>query len=514
MSHFEKEIPKISSYDMIDKFDDYFEQLVKEMQHIETEQELNEHMQLVKSEGDLYSFFNIIKREFNEYVNANIDFEFETWYNKNHLEFRQYENQIFMSTSAINSLLCYYSFILYQADNLENEDKKKMCFSNLFGIMSEACLWDCEQVAIDAYKFIFEKIRKQGNYVSLANVLMYTSIAFAWLHEMAHKYLHHDMAISTTQSQNIELEADGLAYKIFLSIIIKHKQAKFEGGVFSSCFQEYTYLSPAMFIGFMQAVKNVEKILYNKELDNSIFDIMIARKNKIIEHSKTIENNIETKDGKDLFFGYEISLNSFANGLVTREQAGLLEKYKNGGWELSSTKNALKRKHSHECEQAFVNRISEIICIERVPLSQSIAGIVVPSTGPLSGCSLKISNIKFKLSEILSSALVFSLQFASSSGPLAYMLIFVEMISMLYNKAKKPLSETDCIILLTLKQALDKGSSQISEEKLKALVVQEHSELSDSDIQKSISKLYHIDCIDITNELVTLKEIVNVRYDF
>ena len=94
------------------------------------------------------------------------------------------------------------------------------------------------------------------------------------------------------------------------------------------------------------------------------------------------------------------------------------------------------------------------------------------------------------------------------------MLIFVEMISMLYNKAKKPLSETDCVILLTLKQAIDKGSPQISEEKLKALVMQEHPELSDIDIQKSISKLHHIDCIDIINELVTLKEIVNVRYDF
>lgn len=514
MKHFEKEIPKTLSYTMVDKFDDYFEQLVKEMQHIETDQQLDKHMQLIKSEGNLYSFFNIIKKEFNEYVNCDIDFEFETWYNKNHLEFRQYENQIFMSTSTINSLLCYYSFMLYQADNLDDEAEKKMCFSNLFGIISEACLWNCDQVAIDAFKLVFEKIRKRGNYVSLANVLMNTSIAFAWLHEMSHRYLKHDIAASSIQSQNIELDADELAYKIFLSIINKHKQSKFDGGVFSSCFQEYTYLSPAMFIGFMQAVRNVEKLLYNKELDNSIFNVMIARKNRIIELSKASEINIETKDGKALYLGYETSLNSFANGLVTREQAGILEKYKNGGWELSSTKNALKRKYSNEGGQAFINIVSDAICIERAPISQSIAGIVVPRTGSLSGHSLKISNIKFKLSEILSSALIFSLQFASSGGPLAYMLIFVEMISMLYNKAKKPLSETDCVILLTLKQAIDKGSPQISEEKLKALVMQEHPELSDIDIQKSISKLHHIDCIDIINELVTLKEIVNVRYDF
>ncbi len=514
MNHFEKEIPKTLSYTMVDKFDDYFEQLVKEMQHIETDRQLDEHMQLVKSEGNLYSFFNIIKKEFNEYVNCDIDFEFETWYNKNNLEFRQYENQIFMSTSAIIPMFCYYAFILYQADNLDNEDEKKMCFSNLFGIISEACLWDCDQVAIDAFKLVFEKIRNSGNYVSLANVLMNTSIAFAWLHEMAHNYLKHDIATSSIQSQTVELEADQLAYEIFLSIIDKNKRAKFNGGVFSSCFQEYAYLSPAMFIGFIQAVKITDKILYNKDLDASIFDIMIARKNKIIDYIEMSDIEIDTKDGNDLYGGYERSLDSFANGLVTREQAGILEKYKNGGWELSSTKNVLKRKYSNEGGQAFINIVSDAICIERAPISQSIAGIVVPRTGSLSGHSLKISNIKFKLSEILSSALIFSLQFASSGGPLAYMLIFVEMISMLYNKAKKPLSETDCVILLTLKQAIDNGYSQISEEKLKALVMQEHPELSGIDIQKSISKLHHIDCIDITNELVTLKEIVNVRYDF
>ena len=47
MKHFEKEIPKTLSYTMVDKFDDYFEQLVKEMQHIETDRQLDEHMQLI-----------------------------------------------------------------------------------------------------------------------------------------------------------------------------------------------------------------------------------------------------------------------------------------------------------------------------------------------------------------------------------------------------------------------------------------------------------------------------------
>ena len=508
---FEKSIPKKDDYIMTKYLTPYFKDQAKRIQGITDDEYLNEHLEKVVENGNMHIFFKKIEFEFNHYVGTNITFNFHTWHNKNHIEFRQQDNQIFMSSSSIITLYCYYAYILYQADHLDNEQIKTVCFQNILGIIKDSCLWDCDYVATNSFEYVIETIGKEHNYLSLAGVLLNTSLCFAWLHEMAHYYLKHQDSHSYAK----EIEADKLAYNIFLSILEKNKKRNFDGGIYTSCFQEYTYLSPAMFIGFMQAVTLVEKILYDKTIENSKFEEFIQRKELIVDYIETSNVDIDTDAGNNLYGGYEDSLDSFARALVATEKAGYLEKFKNGGWErqFKEVQHFLKRKYTKQSEKSFIDKMSDLFTIECEPIAQSFIGLTVTRTDELTGYTTKISNIKFNLGEILKNAVIMSLQAVDGSA-ISYLLILVEMISALYNKSKQFLTQTDCAVLLTLYNITSENVCAVNEESLKVKVLSEYPDITVDDFTKSINKLLHLECIDIVEGTIKLNETVNVRYDF
>lgn len=506
--YFEQYFPKQEDYKMTKELDPFFKNIVMSMQGFTTEEQLEKHLDDVVANGNLHVFFEIVAKEFNEYLKCDLNFEFSTWYNKNHLEFSRHENQIFTSASSIVTMLCYYSFILYQSDHMDNPDIKRKCFQNILGIIKDSCLWDCEQVDLNAFKIVLEEIAPEGNYLSLASVLVNTSICFAWLHEMSHCYLKHN-----SNSVEIELSADKLAYEVFLSIIEKSKHNRFDGGMYTSSFQEYAYLAPAIFVGFIHAVKLVEKILYDKTIDSAVYNMLIKRKNALIDYIEESTVDIDTEEGNGLYGAYEESLDAFARALVATEKDGLLEKYKNGGCELIFAQQILKRRYIGKEEQVFIDNFSSILEIECEPIPQNFIGVMVSAYDPLSGNTTKISNIKFSLPELLKDIFILSAQFQAQNA-LSYMLIAIELISTIYKKAKKYLSETECAILLTLKNLIDTTQQPIREETLKQHTLKNYPETTDDNFFKGMSKLLHLDCIEIIEGNVKLKEIINIKYDF
>lgn len=512
-AYFEDNIPKQDDYKMSKDLNPFFKDIVMSIEGFTSDEQLKDYLTHIIENNNLHVFFNIVEREFNQYLNSDLKFDFSTWYNKNHLEFRQHENQIFMSSASYVSMLCYYAFLLYQADHLDDAHVKKMCFQNILGIIKDSCLWDCEPVALNAFEIVLGQIGAKGTYVSTSSVLVNMSICFAWLHEMAHCYLNHETAKNESQSLTMELEADRLAYDIFLSIIEKQKVGKFDGGDFTTSFQEYAYLAPAMFISFLQTVRLVEKILYDKTIESAFFENMIQRKTAIIDRIEDVDFDIDTKLGNELYGGYEESLDAFARALVATEKSGLLEKYKNGGWELIAAQKSLKRKYPKKEEQLFIDSLSDMLVTECSPISQSITGIVVKPTDPLSGTTVKISNIKFNLPDVLKGIITLSIHYQTESA-LSFLLIVFEFISTIYGKLKTYLSENECKVLLSLKKVADNKKVPISEEDLKQQVMTDYSDTSEGDFYKAMSKLFHLDCIEIVDGKVTLKEIVQVRYDF
>ena len=129
--YFKDNIDKQEGYKMSDCLIPYCKNVIMSIQGFDNDEQLKEHLSHVIENDNLYVFFGIVEKEFNQFLNCDLKFVFSTWYNKNHLEFRQHENQIFMSSSSYISMLCYYAFILYQSDHLNDEKIKRMCFQNI-----------------------------------------------------------------------------------------------------------------------------------------------------------------------------------------------------------------------------------------------------------------------------------------------------------------------------------------------------------------------------------------------
>lgn len=513
--YFKDNIDKQEGYKMSDCLTPYCKNVIMSIQGFDNDEQLKEHLSHVIENDNLYVFFGIVEKEFNQFLNCDLKFVFSTWYNKNHLEFRQHENQIFMSSSSYISMLCYYAFILYQSDHLNDEKIKRMCFQNILGVIKDSCLWNCEPVALDVFDIVLNMIGTKGTYLSTACVLVNTSICFALLHEMSHYYLKHEItAPNESKSLQMELDADKLAYNIFLSIIEKQRKGQFDGGEFTQSFQEYAYLAPAMFIGFLHIVRLVDKILYNWEIESSDFENFIQRKEAIIDHIEDCDVDIDTEIGNQLYGGYEESLDSFARALVATEKSQLLDKYKNGGWEVAISQKRLKRKYPKKEEQLFIDKLSDILTVECAPISQSITGIVVKPSDSLSGTTIKVSNIKFSLPELLKEALVLAIHFQVEEKALSFLLIAIDFIFTIYGKAKRYLSESECKVLLSLKKITEKTKLPIKEEMLKQQTVDDYPNTSDEEFSKAVSKLLHLDCIEIIDGNIILKEIVRVKYDF
>ena len=71
-----------------------------------------------------------------------------------------------------------------------------------------------------------------------------------------------------------------------------------------------------------------------------------------------------------------------------------------------------------------------------------------------------------------------------------------------------------CKVLLSLKKITEKTKLPIKEEMLKQQTVDDYPNTSDEEFSKAVSKLLHLDCIEIIDGNIILKEIVHVKYDF
>lgn len=515
------ELKRPNEIEMSKDLCDEFKAFMKKITGFKSDAELDGYLDTVIDNGNLQSIFDIAAREFNRFNNTNIPFEFHSWHNKHRLEFQQIENHIFISSNALVTLYCFYAILLYQADHLQNNLIKRKCFQNLLGILMDSCLYDCEPVAINAIQFVINEIGEKDNYLSLSGVLTSTSICFTFLHEMAHCYLHHNN--QNDGSFESEFEADLLAYKVFLSIIERKNKGKFDGGLFTDSFQNYAYLSPAMFLGYIQTQKLTEIILFDKSSvedkeikeTNACFDSFIKRKDQIINYIEESDADIDTDEGNCLYKGFELSLDSFADALIRTEEIGHLEEYKQGGWERKDEEQVKlifvgRQKNSDELR--FIDMSMLSLWIDCFAKPQEFTGVTI-HRDEITGHVSKISNISFDLPEILKLALVSSLQIASRD-PLVYMTLFVELIYTLFGKSKRLLEERDCKVLLSLKKLSDQGEPNIDDEKLKAFTKLNYPDLTDLDYKKAFRNLTHLGCISITDGIISLQEKVHVKYDY
>ena len=325
--------PKLYDYRMSPEISKDYRELLEKLLNTTDENLINQHVKCAIENANLKEFFQVINKEFNEFINQEITFNLNVWYSDKYLSVSQLEQNIFTNAAIVNTLLLFNTIIFYQFDHLDDENVKLRCFQNLFGMIKDSCLWDCSIVAIDVYHFLTNDIGIDKNYLLFANDFMYVSIAFAWLHEMAHFYYEHGIKKLNSGSLKKELEADMLAYQILLRIIEKNSTNSFDGGVFTENFQQYTYLAPAMLIAFYHTVTLIDKILYDKTISSATFTDLIARREDLINYISIWPGDIDTEKGNSFYCMFEESLNSFIRSLIATDKDKKLEEYKmGGGW--------------------------------------------------------------------------------------------------------------------------------------------------------------------------------------
>lgn len=173
----------------------------------------------------------------------------------------------------------------------------------------------------------------------------------------------------------------------------------------------------------------------------------------------------------------------------------------------------MKNRHITNEEQQFIENFGNVVVTESYPRSQSITGIIVKTSTSLLGTTAKISNVKFKLPEVLKWIVTFAIQ-CQTHSPLSLLLIFVEFLSVIFEKSKKYLTESECAVLLSLMKALDNTNGFVNEEELMQQTLTDYPQIEEEGFYKSMSKLLHLECIEIINGNVSLIETVQVKYDF
>lgn len=89
-AYFEDNIPKQDDYKMSKDLNPFFKDIVMSIEGFTSDEQLKDYLTHIIENNNLHVFFNIVEREFNQYLNSDLKFDFSTWYNKNHLEFRQH----------------------------------------------------------------------------------------------------------------------------------------------------------------------------------------------------------------------------------------------------------------------------------------------------------------------------------------------------------------------------------------------------------------------------------------
>lgn len=248
----------------------------------------------------------------------------------------QNENTVYMNSMMSSA---YFSFLLthiyhsYVMDNMNDEVKETeelFCFRALLFILNEMCFYDFEQPAdfpdAESIDMLFAKIQNRFNLFNVASDLFYTSVAFAFLHEISHAYLKHDTAVYSLEK---EIEADRYAYRIFLDFCGDVRQSIIKSK-FSECIETYTYLAPMYLLEFYYTVYYTGNFLCVNvgSVENSTFDDIVKRKEELFEVFYDWDGEVDENLAYGVYNAYRDAEDSFIRSFIASDKAGYFDKIK------------------------------------------------------------------------------------------------------------------------------------------------------------------------------------------
>lgn len=180
------------------------------------------------------------------------------------------------------------------------EEEFGFCFPYVFNLLNVCCRQGHLNSDENKSVLLAEVQRlSDDKAICLIEDLYWGMLAFVFCHELAHIYLEHHQIKETNklEARKIEFEADAVGYDIFLKIIV----GEFDNieSPFEKIFHEYVYVAPMLLFLFYGDLYYICSWVFGEEIGDTHPNLE-ERINKLLEQSEEEKYQFDTNEGNEV----------------------------------------------------------------------------------------------------------------------------------------------------------------------------------------------------------------------
>lgn len=285
-----------------------------------TEQQLEENMQ----HYNLDKMFELVKKYFQkEYHYTGRNIELSNLYQRslNSYIYNDRENPAFIHIDELfeSTIMGFLLAMFKWSKEFDNIQTYGECFTYVLYLMNDVSIFG-EMQSSGANEALMKTLNGDIQILQLAEDCYWAIVVFSLAHEVAHAYLASiGKKYSKVHPEREEYDADMIAYHIVLKIIIEKTGE-------NTVLEEYTYLSPMIYMDFFDLYYYTDRVLYKTVFHDWQHPTPIQRKNRLFSIVNKDEYNFDTVNGNHLYSGFLDVYDEFRDQLLMKMERGKLKK--------------------------------------------------------------------------------------------------------------------------------------------------------------------------------------------
>ena len=297
-----------------------------------TEEQLKENI----ARYNLQTMFDIVKRYFaKEYGYIGTEIELSNLYQSsiNSYIYNDSVNPTFIHIDELfeSTVMGFLLAMFKWSKDFENPEIYGECFRYILFLMNDVCIFG-EMQGMDANHALMNTLNGDIQILQLAEDCYWTIVVFSLAHEIAHAYFASiGRKYTKEHPEKEEYDADMIAYHIVLKIIMEEKGS-------DTILEEYTYLSPMIYMDFFDLYYYTDRVLYKTVFRGWQHPAPVKRKSRLFAVADNDDYDFDTSDGNHLYSGFLDVYDEFKDQLLMKMEKGKLYKV------LRTEKRALMRR--------------------------------------------------------------------------------------------------------------------------------------------------------------------------
>jgi len=277
---------------------------------------------------NLESLFTELKEYVYKYLGHTFPLELEFIYDT--IEISQSKSTIYINNVMSKAFLAYIATQMYHSNTLGIESEDDFCYRYTLFVLNDMCFNNFKQPVIfpngASMKMLLDKFSTNQHLLNLSCDIYFSAMAFAFLHEISHAYLEHSPFDQNIQK---EIDADSMAFKIFLEYVDDVSKGRFESN-FEECMLSHVYMAPMYLLEFYYMVYYTGSFLCAKNAvgKTDIFDGIVKRKNSLFDVFYNWNGGESEQDSYNLYNFFQDGQESFLNSFIESDKLGLLNDLK------------------------------------------------------------------------------------------------------------------------------------------------------------------------------------------